>query len=137
MRLNTLYKSALRELRNTRKKQIRRARKVATLKNILAYLRKTKLLNQDNLNALSNITVTSEELKQLRTRKYSPCLQKFAIMLHFYSPKAYNYVHSVFKTGVPHPRVVSKWYSTLDFTKEAFEDIKIRNHNEQLTESGS
>ncbi|KAF2898768.1 hypothetical protein ILUMI_07401 [Ignelater luminosus] len=137
MRLNTLYKSTLQELRNTRKKQIRQERRVPTLKNILAKLWKAKLLSQDNLNVLSNLKVTSKELRQLReTRKYSPHLQKFAIILHVYSPKAYSYVRNTFRTCLPHPRALSEWYSTVDnqsgFAKEAFEAIKLRSLNEQI-----
>ncbi|XP_023312217.1 uncharacterized protein LOC108914193 isoform X2 [Anoplophora glabripennis] len=41
-------------------------------------------------------------------------LRKFATNLHFYSPKAYNYVRQLFVKCLPHPLTISKWYRTID-----------------------
>lgn len=60
--------------------------------------------------------------------KYSPELKAFAITLHFYSPRAYNYVRKVFHTSLLHTRTILKWYQKIDcspgFTNEALKALK-------------
>jgi len=56
---------------------------------------------------------------------YSDALRSFAMTLHFYSAKAYNFVRSSFRCALPHPSTLRSWYSAVDgksgFTTEAFE----------------
>lgn len=63
-------------------------------------------------------------------QKCSPELRAFALTLHFYSAKAYNYVRQTFSNSLPHPRTLSRWYQSTDgspgFTKEAFNALKIK-----------
>lgn len=53
--------------------------------------------------------------------KYPPVLRSFALTLHFFSPKAYEYVRRTFYTCLPHPRTLQKWYEKTEgepgFTK--------------------
>lgn len=48
--------------------------------------------------------------------------------LHFYSPKAYNFIRDTFKNLLPHPTTIKQWYAVVNcetgFTKEAFEALK-------------
>lgn len=44
--------------------------------------------------------------------KYPPELRSFAITLHFYSPKAYNFVRKKFNLALPHPSVHGTVQST-------------------------
>lgn len=62
-----------------------------------------------------------------RTAKISPRLRAFAMTLHFYSAKAYNYVRKKFANLLPHEKTFAKWLQVIDgnpgFTKEAFNSI--------------
>lgn len=51
----------------------------------------------------------SEESGFVSKNKYSPQLRCFALTLHYYSPKAYDYVRKTFNTSLPHPRTLRKW----------------------------
>lgn len=44
---------------------------------------------------------------------FSSTLKSFATTLHFYSPKAYNYIRKNFFCS-PHPVTLSKWYRVLE-----------------------
>lgn len=61
-------------------------------------------------------------------RKYSPALRSFALTLHYYSPKAYDYVRKTFHTSLPHTRTLKNWYAKVGgepgFTKEALAALK-------------
>lgn len=65
-----------------------------------------------------------------KNRKYSPRLRAFALTLHFYSPRAYNYVRSVFENRLPCVSTIRKWYTAIDgkpgFSQEAFAALKMR-----------
>ena len=62
--------------------------------------------------------------------KYSPELRSFALTLHFYSVKAYNFVRKNFKLCLPHPNVISQWYSKIPaepgFTKPSFDALSLK-----------
>ena len=51
--------------------------------------------------------------------------------LHFYSPRAYNYVRDYFNKGLPHCRTISKWYTHMNaepgFKEEAIESYRKNN----------
>lgn len=54
-------------------------------------------------------------------KKYSADVRLFCFTLHYYSPKAYEYVRSTFNSNIPAPRTLRYWYSSIDgspgFTK--------------------
>lgn len=62
--------------------------------------------------------------------KYDTKLRTFAITLHFYSPKGYKYVRSVFNKALPCVSTIRKWYSSVNgkpgFSKEAFAALKVK-----------
>lgn len=62
--------------------------------------------------------------------KYNPKLRSFALTLHFYSPKAYNFVREEFNKSLPHPTTLTKWYQTVDgspgFTQESLLTLKLK-----------
>lgn len=43
--------------------------------------------------------------------KCPPELQSFAASLHFYSPKAYEYVRKTFMKILPHQSTIRSWYT--------------------------
>lgn len=63
-------------------------------------------------------------------QQYTPQLRAFALTLHFYSPKAYNYVREKFNDSLPHPDTISRWYRAIDgspgFTTEALTVLKMK-----------
>ncbi|KMQ85163.1 thap domain-containing protein 9-like protein [Lasius niger] len=60
--------------------------------------------------------------------KYPAALRSFAMTLHFYSPKAYEFVRQKFCKALPDPNTLRSWYSSIDgtpgFTFESFEALK-------------
>lgn len=81
--------------------------------------------NEDIINRLFNKTIGKKVPK-----KYSEELRKFAITLHFFSSKAYNYVRKRFNNCLPHVKTLSRWYSVIDgqpgFTKEVLDMLTIK-----------
>lgn len=63
-------------------------------------------------------------------RKYNPKIRTFAITLHFYSPKAYKYLRSVFNNNLPSVSTIRKWYSSINgkpgLSHEAFTALRLR-----------
>lgn len=61
-------------------------------------------------------------------KKYEEDVRRFAITLHYFSLRAYNYVRSIFKNCLPHSKTLSRWYKTIDakpgFTKEVLDLLK-------------
>ena len=66
-------------------------------------------------------------------KKFSSELGMFAHWLHFFSPKAYNYVRRVFDFCLPAPRIISKWYFSVDglpgYTKDSLNALKLSAQN--------
>lgn len=67
---------------------------------------------------------------------YSPELRALVLTLHFYSPRAYQYVRAVFDICLRHPRTLCKWYQSIDgaagFSKEALTALSMKvNENSQ------
>jgi hypothetical protein len=62
-------------------------------------------------------------------------LRKFAVTLHFYSPKAYRYVRRKFNNCLPHEKTLVSWYSSVDgsprFTKEALQILTLKAQAER------
>lgn len=65
-----------------------------------------------------------------KPKKYSSTVRAFAFTLHFYSPRAYNYVRSVLNDRLPAVSTIRKWISSINgepgFSKEAFDVLKLR-----------
>lgn len=58
--------------------------------------------------------ISGEKMKQ-----YSPIVRKFCLSLHYYSPRAYQFVRETFKNNLPHPNTIKSWYSNSDVRGEA------------------
>jgi hypothetical protein len=78
-------------------------------------------------------------MKQIKNKKtkskapYSPELRKFAVTLHFYSRKAYEYVRKKFGDCLPCNSTISRWYQNVDgdpgFQQQAFDFLHEKNKN--------
>lgn len=67
-------------------------------------------------------------------------MRLFCLTVHFYSPKAYDYIRSTFSLNLPSIRTIRLWYSSIDsspgFTEGAF-DVLQQKANEFKTEGKS
>lgn len=64
------------------------------------------------------------------TGKYTPEVRLFCLTMHYYSPRAYEYMRFKFKGNLPTVRTIRCWYSSVDgspgFTGEAFNELNRR-----------
>lgn len=52
--------------------------------------------------------------KQTVKKQYEEEIRRFAITIHFFLGKACNYVRKKFHNCLPHSKILSKWYSTIN-----------------------
>jgi len=101
------------------------ARKVESLEDIIAALKKNDLVSENCIAVLEKCLSDASlqlVLRQLATRKhlpfsdkqYPPELRTFALTLNIYSAKAYNFVREPFDLCLPHQKTISKWYRSVD-----------------------
>lgn len=61
-------------------------------------------------------------------KKYSENVRLFCLTIHFYSPKAYEYLRATFLKKLPSTRTIRSWYSSIDsspgFTEPAFDALR-------------
>lgn len=121
-------------------KQIKKLRKrVQSLKTVIKDVNVQKSLSTyalEHLNTLISgipFALMKRMLTQIKsgvksTKTYPSDLKKFALTLHFYSPKAYDYVRKTFHLALPHPSVLRKWGSTVNcepgFSQPCFSILK-------------
>lgn len=90
-----------------------------------------KLLLGKNKNLIMNLA--NKNNGKAISRKYSLKLRRFALTLHFYSPKAYEFVRNEFNTVLPHSRTLGKWYSHVGadpgFTQESLNMLTLKAKN--------
>lgn len=119
--------------RNVRRKDT----KIATLTQMLNKLEEKKLLTNGQSNILQTFVESTSDMlckqggkKKCVPNKYDNNLRSFALTLHFYSPRAYEYVRSKFKFSLPHVKTISKWYCNIEgnpgISSEALNNIKER-----------
>lgn len=113
----------------------RRDSKINSMKKLIATLKKRG--GNDNLvhSIESNFGEDFYKLLECQYRnkgkktgkRYDESTKAFALTLQFYSPKAYKYVRSIFKS-LPHPATIRKWVSVFNcepgFLEEVFQYLK-------------
>lgn len=120
-----------------------------TLHKKVSILRKKNHVSENGLLCLDSLPDTdinqilqrftkNSKKTTISRQKYPPALRSFTMTLHFYSPKAYNFVREKFLSALPHARTIKSWYSSLNgesgFTFESFEILK--HHATQAKEQG-
>ncbi|CAG9825731.1 unnamed protein product [Phaedon cochleariae] len=123
-----------RKIHTLQQQNRRRKARVTSLKSVLNYLTQQNLLSNSALETIEAslpgpvVEVVKRILKGSKCQQYSPSLRAFALTLHFYSPRAYNYVREKFNKALPHPSTVSKWYQHINgspgFTTESLNAIR-------------
>lgn len=114
-------------------------KKVTNLKEIMKSIKKSKVMQDDSFEILNSVAACSEEFlyRQMCKKtslklptKYSPQLRRFALTLHYLSPRAYRYVRNTFNLALPHKRTIAKWYEHINgdpgFTHESFKALEGR-----------
>ena len=74
-----------------------------------------------------------QHLLQPKCQNYNIDVKKFATTVHYYSPKAYEFLRNRFENKFPHPKSILRWYRSIDckvgFTLEAFEATKLKSES--------
>lgn len=115
----------------TRRKLFRKETKLQTMKDIIKQLRSRTDINATSVDLIERCfgQVPCEMLKRKLyssvQEPYNDTLRSFAMTLHFYSAKAYEFVRRSFCKSLPHPSTIRTWHTSVDgrpgFTAEAFE----------------
>ncbi|KAJ3655493.1 hypothetical protein Zmor_014623 [Zophobas morio] len=118
-----------RQIRNLQQAKRRLKANIFSMKSMLKFFREKNFISSQAEDVIK--TTQPDESGEIIRRflrgpskaKYSPALRAFALTLHFFSAKAYNYIRQKFNKTLPHPRTLSKWYYTIDgspgFTEES------------------
>ena len=128
-KLKRKIKSLQQQLRRTKAKQ-------ETMNDIINELQQKSILTTDdaeNMHAqfdeiqLSIFRDTKNNVSCLPNgRRYSDVVKEFAMTLHYYSPKAYEYVRTILP--LPHESLIKKWSSVVEcqpgFIRESFESLQ-------------
>lgn len=65
-----------------------------------------------------------------KSKKYDTTIRTFALTLHFYSPKGYRYVRTIFDNALPAVSTIRKWYTSINgkpgLSSEAFTALKLK-----------
>lgn len=110
-------------IRKLQKKNWNQQKQIFKLKSVIHELGNKNLISSDNIYTIMQEFGPNEQLinrlfqkttKGIVPKKYQEEIRKFAITLHFFSGKAYDYVRKKFNNCLPHPKSLSKWYSTID-----------------------
>lgn len=127
------------KIRRLQKINWRQKRQIFSLKALIVELKNKNLLLEEHENIMiqhfgKNKEIIERLLKKSQKKSvrktYEHSVRAFAVTLHFFSPKAYNYVRQKFENSLPHPKTLAKWYSSVDtkpgFTSEAFNFLKFK-----------
>lgn len=129
----------LKKIRKLQHLNWRQKKRLKNLQDLVKTLQNRNLLcDEDGAIITQNFGNNTELFRRLLLknksksvpRKYSQNLRSFALTLNFFSPKAYNYVRDRFLCSLPHPKTLSKWYSTIDgspgFCSEALSMLRLK-----------
>ncbi|XP_072758714.1 uncharacterized protein [Anoplolepis gracilipes] len=136
------YQQQMQTLKQRNKRQQKR---IAQLNTILKELKQKSLLTDEHADLLktigecnislfkrfiANSNILINKKKPNFSKEYPPEIRKFALTLHYYSPKAYNYVRKHFNACLLHPKSISKWFKSINenpgFMEEALYSISKR-----------
>ena len=106
------------------KQQVQRKnKKIKDMEELLKLLKKEKLLLDDQCSLLEhNFSCVTEQLFQNEMRNatntsydhhYTDEIKQFAVTLHYYSPKAYEYVQKIL--ALPHTSSIRAWAASVDY----------------------
>jgi len=101
------------------------------MNDLLKTLKDKKLLSEDcgaiiesHFSGMVSEIFKSElcnNKRELTGRRYSDEVKKFALTLHFYSPRAYDFLRTIF--SLPAPASISNWTNSVDCSPGFFTDV--------------
>ena len=119
------------KIKTLQQKLRRRDKKIETQSQFISDLKAKNLIDDDIANILdenfSGLTgaIIQNQFKNKgrdpRGRRHNDEVKKFALTLHFYSPRAYDYLRKVF--DFPHPKSLYVWTSSVDCEPGLFLDV--------------
>ena len=127
--------SMIRKIKTLRQRVRRWKGKAQNLNDVIHQLKSNNLLSNSNAASLeNNFSGTCKELfcnelthlscKGLYGRRYSEEVKQFALTLHFYSPKDYNFVRKILK--LPHPNSIKQWTASVNCEPGFFQEVFFR-----------
>ena len=138
-KLRGINKKLKNDLKNSTRKLKRCITKKEKLLNILKKSQQNEEFSAETLNGLNNDIdqipksliarfYKNRKLNINSKQEYPIELRKFAITLHYSSPRAYEYVRQIFNKALPSSSTIRNWYSSVDcepgFISESFEFLK-------------
>lgn len=149
-RVKVIKKEYTKQIRALQQNLHRRINQVATLKHLLDVLKEKQLLNERQADAIHTLggpisAIFKRLIKKQKNepvpKQYEPHLRSFALTLHCYSPRAYEYVRTEFSLCLPHAKTISSWYRSVQgnrgISMEGLESIKTRVKNTNYMLFGS
>lgn len=127
----------MKRITRLQKVKSRQKRRIVNLTSIVQKLKNNGMISHDAEEILVNhfgsnnrlfYSLFRKSITHKNTKKYNKIIRQFAITLHYFSPRAYNYVRNTLKGALPHEKTLAKWYKTINaepgFTSECFDMLK-------------
>ncbi|XP_071042246.1 DNA transposase THAP9 isoform X3 [Parasteatoda tepidariorum] len=140
--LSEIIESKNKKIKVLHQKTRRYKKKVTSLNILFSELQKKKLVDEDAIHVLETVSSVNKEFltrqlasasNQAKPKAYLSELRAFALTLHFYSPRAYEFVRKTFNLALPHQRTLARWYQRIDgepgFTDECFHAVELKIKN--------
>lgn len=112
-----LFKKEI-QLKQLSRKIKRKSINIKTMRSLILELKKKTLICENTAAMLNSVVSSNFLMKNLvfgkNQGKYDEEIRTFAVTLHFYSPRAYNFVRDKFAKKLPHPRTIREWYKSID-----------------------
>ncbi len=135
---NELEKKLRQKIRNLQQKLRRSKQKVESMSEVIKVLQDKLVINSSEAEALHSEfdNIHLQFLHNFKDnhkaspsgRRYSDEIKEFAITLHYYSPKAYEYIRSI--VPLPNKSLIRKWSATFacepGFIEEAFNSLSTK-----------
>ena len=120
-----------RKIKTLKQKLKRKEKKIECMNDLIKTLKEKNLLSEDcgaiieyHFSGMTKEIIKSELINHNRDgtgKRYSDEIKKFALTLHFYSPRAYDFLRSIF--SLPAPSSISNWTNSVNCEPGFFKDV--------------
>ena len=117
--LNKVIDDKNKQIKVLQQKVRRYKKRLDSLNALFNDIEEKKMLDNDALQVLKTVSAVKEEflscqlsnvIDEPTPKTYSPELRSFALTLHFFSSRAYEYARKTFKLALPHQKTLVRWY---------------------------
>ncbi|CAH1981442.1 unnamed protein product [Acanthoscelides obtectus] len=131
--IQNTYKKQRKTIDCLRAKSRRQANKIWSLQALTNHLKRINMISE-NAQYMLDGSIAEDIFNKIqrgrKKEKYSAEPRRFALTVHFYSKKAYNYVRTKLNKILPHTSTITKSYATVNgspgFLTEALQALKIK-----------